>query len=410
MILVVYGFPTQIAALQFEWAWQHPDLSLDAREATASLSRKSRYGAKGKVALLFHMLVASYWKYYPLHIRFLGSSEEARRLQRGCPLLPHHMSVSVAGCVDDVLVELHKSKENSNDSSDASSSEATNFCMAGSHEMGSFSSKESKEVKAETRQKPKCCVCNERVIRTWTVCSQCGGRNHIACLAETFLNGDQKKEAGTWVLPSFGMCPACGKSSSWSEVLMSVQNAGWAAKHKNKKTQEQCPSQATSLTRTASSERACVDDDGIHDKTVNKDDGCESQAVSPLLESDAERSPEVSKVLLDEIVFENIGATSPWSIPGGLARVPFPRARNATSSATGLERNLADASHVTSSHRNHGDESQEERDLETDQVINLVTPPTGQREKEECRENSIPGQTGMDEEVIVLLSDEDESE
>lgn len=51
MVLVVYGFPTQVQALQFEWSWQHPEKSLDIRSVAARLGKKARYGVRGKVRL-----------------------------------------------------------------------------------------------------------------------------------------------------------------------------------------------------------------------------------------------------------------------------------------------------------------------------------------------------------------------
>lgn len=62
MVAVVYGFPTQIAALQFEWAWQHPEKSLDIRDLAQRLGNKARYGVRGKVLLMMEMLHSVPWK------------------------------------------------------------------------------------------------------------------------------------------------------------------------------------------------------------------------------------------------------------------------------------------------------------------------------------------------------------
>lgn len=97
MILCIYGFPTNVTALQFEWAWQHPRESLAVREAAASL--KSVSGIVGKIKLVYMMLTLPPWERLKLTVNFF--STKYMKDAYGCKSLPKQMKVQF-GSMDEL--------------------------------------------------------------------------------------------------------------------------------------------------------------------------------------------------------------------------------------------------------------------------------------------------------------------
>ncbi|XP_065881930.1 structure-specific endonuclease subunit slx1 isoform X2 [Euphorbia lathyris] len=91
MVFCIYGFPTNVSALQFEWAWQHPMESLHVRQAAAAL--KSFSGVANKIKLAYTMLNLPAWKSLNITVNYF--STKYSKLSAGCPSLPHHMKVQV---------------------------------------------------------------------------------------------------------------------------------------------------------------------------------------------------------------------------------------------------------------------------------------------------------------------------
>ncbi|KAL7173033.1 hypothetical protein ACSBR2_032492 [Camellia fascicularis] len=91
MVMCIYGFPTNVSALQFEWAWQHPTESLAVRTAAATF--KSLSGLANKIKLGYTMLTIPPWQNLHLTVNFL--STKYTQHSAGCPSLPEHMKVQV---------------------------------------------------------------------------------------------------------------------------------------------------------------------------------------------------------------------------------------------------------------------------------------------------------------------------
>lgn len=96
MVLCLYGFPSQVHALQFEWAWQHPLKSLAVKKAASAL--KPLRGSRGKVMLLYTMLNLPKWNNLDLTINFVSTKYLA--LTKKCSNLPPQMQVKVGPLED----------------------------------------------------------------------------------------------------------------------------------------------------------------------------------------------------------------------------------------------------------------------------------------------------------------------
>lgn len=91
MVLCIYGFPTNIAALQFEWAWQHPVESVAVRKAAASF--KSVSGLANKIKLAYTMLTLPPWQSLNLTVNLF--STKYRQYTSACPALAEQMRMQV---------------------------------------------------------------------------------------------------------------------------------------------------------------------------------------------------------------------------------------------------------------------------------------------------------------------------
>ncbi|KAL8549015.1 hypothetical protein ACS0TY_008046 [Phlomoides rotata] len=96
MVLCIYGFPTNIAALQFEWAWQHPVESLAVRSAAASF--KSLSGLANKIKLAYTMLTLPAWQRLNLTVNLF--STKYQKYTSACPTLPQQMRTQICSMDD----------------------------------------------------------------------------------------------------------------------------------------------------------------------------------------------------------------------------------------------------------------------------------------------------------------------
>lgn len=194
MVIVIYGFPSKFAALQFEWAWQNPHKSRHFKGSSAfnfSGKQKERYLPE-KLRVLSIMLHLDHYCRWPLNLHFTSQEIYSKFLEYR--KIPVHVRVTEGSL--SVLPVIHEL------SLDQFSSDRFNDSCA-------------------------CSVCGEEIeieaTHDWLSCSSktCPMISHIICLSRLFLESEGLP--GNNLIPLHGDCPCCKTTLKWGKLINALK-------------------------------------------------------------------------------------------------------------------------------------------------------------------------------------------
>ncbi|EFR01219.1 hypothetical protein MGYG_04223 [Nannizzia gypsea CBS 118893] len=225
MVMIVSGFTSRTAALQFEWAWQNTQAS---RHATTDkieinvricpktgrrLAKKSSNPRESMTSIMarLHVLLRSpYFSSWPLQVRFF--KEDVHRTWKGWvdsanTFIPEHISFKTdfddgALSREGLPLQIALQKLDVLGKSLGSYQEKARFLLDAGDRLN-------------------CGVCHDRLRLNddlVVVCSSeaCRCASHLLCLSSSFI---QSEDSSNGLVPVNGRCPGCDATIDW-HILM----------------------------------------------------------------------------------------------------------------------------------------------------------------------------------------------
>ncbi|KAJ0173229.1 hypothetical protein K1T71_011405 [Dendrolimus kikuchii] len=178
MVLIVHGFPNNISALRFEWAWQNPTKTIRLQHLNLKKLPRKESEFQFKLRVMSEMLRVGPWCRLPLLIRWLEKDfcEDFPDERRP----PNHMTIC----------------------------------------HGPVKSKNLKKSSPAVNINEECLLCSKHIQSSQSKLTclnpSCNLITHITCLADLFLS------PGDYV-PIEGDCPFCNKKLKWGDLIRKMK-------------------------------------------------------------------------------------------------------------------------------------------------------------------------------------------
>ncbi|KAI9670836.1 MAG: Slx4p interacting protein [Trizodia sp. TS-e1964] len=256
MACIVTGFPSHIAALQFEWAWQNTHMTRHippesritplqtVTRISATTGRTRRRPARpvsclnDKLANLHLLLRVESFARWPLEVRFFcedvylkwkkwsdkadGKIRDGIRVILDIKKLRQTKASEVAGDTESASLDLTSGKKSSGTMASIGGVENLNITYSAlkSHfEKNSYLLEESSEHNCALCKK-KIALANTQMVTSCPEAS-CNAVTHLTCLSGHFLTQESagSVEPFATMVPTEGTCPSCLTDLRWVDLM-----------------------------------------------------------------------------------------------------------------------------------------------------------------------------------------------
>ncbi|KAJ8474786.1 hypothetical protein ONZ51_g6975 [Trametes cubensis] len=235
MQMIVHGFPSKLAALQFEWAWQHPHISRHLRDHDgnamfANSSGRSKY-LHANVRIARSMISSHPYNTWPLRVTLFTEEAEKAWVKSGqdVAMPPPPSSLKVTTELEGVDGKSGK----------AGSGRTGPIDVMDSHFTAEHLRKASTVLAPNNRLR--CSICHENIAHdsdplTIALCpaDACRAVSHLTCLSHRFLR--EQPSSSSDIIPRGGTCVECQTYALWGDVIR-----GCYRRHKGGATPEDEP-------------------------------------------------------------------------------------------------------------------------------------------------------------------------